>query len=278
MPTHPFWSALVDDAAIFPPCDVPLHDAVAAHAARTSDDGAGLVGTFVLRDTDLPLVRGVDAPLTVVVTGGAGQLAGPAGLAARLGLRLVALEIALRDHDDLAGNARRVVAAVDAARADGGLDDDVHVRVELPAVPADHAWRSAAEVVAAAELQLRLRTGGSEPGAVPAPDVLLGWIDAALDLETPFACTGGLHRAVRHDTPDGGVQHGFLNVLVATRALYDGAPTDQARVLLEEHDPDEVVEAVRSADLGGVRRWFTSFGSGSVAESWGDLRALGLVG
>ncbi|QCW52265.1 hypothetical protein FE634_20845 [Nocardioides dongxiaopingii] len=276
MSTHPFWSALVDDAATLPPGGASLPEALAAHAARTADDGAGLAGTVVLRDTDLPLARGSDAPLTVAVTGGAGQLAGPAGLAARLGLRLVALEMALRDHDDLAGNARRVVAALDAARADGVLDDDVAVRVELPATPADHAWRSAAEVVAAAELRLGLPTGGVGPG--PASDVLLGWIDAALDLETPFSCTGGLDRAVGHDAPDGDARHGFLNVLLATRALYDGTTTDQARVLLEERDPGAVVEAVRSADLGGVRRWFTSFRSGSVAAPWDDLRALGLAG
>ena len=67
----------------------------------------------MLRDTDLPLVRGVQVPLSVVVTGGAGQLAGPAGLCRRLGLDLAGLEIALRDLDDLAGNARRVVAALD---------------------------------------------------------------------------------------------------------------------------------------------------------------------
>ena len=68
-----------------------------------------------------------------MVTGGAGQIAGPAR-AGRDGsdLELAGLEIALRDLDDLAGNARRVVAAVDAARADGVLDEDVPVYVELP--------------------------------------------------------------------------------------------------------------------------------------------------
>ena len=111
----PTWSGLVDDAAIFPPGDAPLHEATAAFAARREEWYAGFVGSFVLRDTDLPLVRGFSAPLSVVVTGGAGQVAGPVGLAKRLGLEIAGIEIALRDPDDLPGNARRVVAAVGSA-------------------------------------------------------------------------------------------------------------------------------------------------------------------
>ena len=72
-----------------------------------------------------------------MVTGGAGQVAGPAGLCAKLGLELAGLEIALRDLDDLAGNARRVATAVDAARVDGTLAEDVPVYVELPHVGSD---------------------------------------------------------------------------------------------------------------------------------------------
>ena len=110
---------LIDDAAIFPPGNADLHTASADHVARRSEPWADLVGTFVVRDTDVPLLRGSPARLSVVVTGGAGQVAGPAGLCAKLGLELAGLEIALRDLDDLAGNARRVATAVDAARVDG---------------------------------------------------------------------------------------------------------------------------------------------------------------
>jgi len=262
------WSGLVDDAAIFPPGNAPLPDATAAYAARTDEQGAGLVGTFVLRDTDLPQVRGFDAKLSVVVTGGAGQITGPAGLCQRLGLELAGLEIALRDLDDLAGNARRVVAAVDAARADGTLGDDVPVYVELPAAEPTHQWLAAADVVAGAELRLKLRTGGVEPHQVPSSATLAGWVDAALDRETPFKCTAGLHHAVRHDRG-----HGFVNVLAATRLAFDGAARDEVVATLEERDG----ATLAAADLTGVRRWFTSFGSCSVAEPLADLRELGLV-
>jgi hypothetical protein len=278
---EPAWVGLVDDAAIFPPGDAPLHEATAAYAARTAEDDAGLVGTFVLRDSDLPLVRGFGGPLSVVVTGGAGQLAGPAGLCGRLGLDLAGLEIALRDLDDLPGNARRVSAAVDDARAAGTLGEDVPVYVELPHVAGTGGWLAAADEVAASGLRLKFRTGGLDPDAFPAPHALARWIDAALDRETPFKCTAGLHHAVRHTTTEGFDrpvdQHGFVNVLAATRLLFDGAGVPAAVEVLEQRDGTALAAQAGGLDLAGARRWFTSFGSCDVAQPLTDLRELGLV-
>ena len=271
VPLDDAWRRLVDDAAIFPPGDVPLHDATAAYAARTAEDGAELVGTFVLKDTDLPLVRGFGGPLSVVVTGGAGQIAGPVGLCAKLGLSLAGLEVALRDPDDLAGNVKRVVAAL------RDIDTDVPVFVELPHVGNTSTWLAAADEVAASELRLKFRTGGLEASAFPSAHMLARQIDAALDREAPFKCTAGLHNAVRHTGDDGFEHHGFVNVLVATRMLFDGATADDAVVVLEQRDGAALVEAAKELDLAGARRWFTSFGSCSVAEPLADLRELGLV-
>jgi hypothetical protein len=271
MPLDDAWAGLVDDAAIFPPGDVPLHEATAAYGARTPEDGAELVGTFVLKDTDVPLVRGFGGPLSVVVTGGAGQLTGPVGLARRLGLRIAGLEIALRDLDDLVGNVRRVVVAL------GELEEPVPVYVELPHVGSTSAWLAAADEVAAAGLRLKLRTGGLEAPAFPAAHALARWIDAALDRETPFKCTAGLHRAVRHTGDDGFEHHGFLNVLVATARAFAGAGDAEVVQVLESRDAGMLTQAFDYEGGAGARRWFLSFGSCSVAEPWADLRELGLV-
>jgi hypothetical protein len=273
----PTWHALVDDAAIFPPGNVPLHEAAAAHVARRSEWWERLVGPLVVRDTDLPLLRGTPARLSVVLTGGAGQVGGPAGLCRKLGLQLAGLEIALRDPDDLPGNARRVVAAVDAARSDETLGEDVPVYVELPQVDPSVAWLAAADEVAAAELRLKFRTGGVEAHLFPTAPTLAAWIDAALDRETPFKCTAGLHNAVRHTGDDGFEHHGFVNVLVATRRAFDGASLDEVVEVLEQRDGAALAADTEELDLAGARRWFTSFGSCSVAEPLADLRELGLV-
>ena len=271
------WTGFVDDAAIFPPGDLPLPDAVAAYGEREQEWWAGLVGSFVVTDVKVPEVP-VSLPLSVVVTGGAGAVPGVLALARKRGHPVVGLEIALRDLDDLAGNARRVATAVDAARSEGQLDEETAVHVELPHVADSGAWLAAADVVAEVGLRLKFRTGGLEPHLFPPAHALARWIDAALDRETPFKCTAGLHHAIAHTDPATGFDHhGFLNVLVATLRAFDGAPLPDVVSLLEERDATTVAAAASADDVARARRWFTSFGSCSVTEPLDDLIALGLL-
>ena len=267
-PTDPFWVGLVDDAAVFPPGDAPLDVALEAYAAREGD-AARLVRSLVVPDTDLPSVP-PGTPVSVVLTGGAGQVQGPAALCARRSLPVAGLEVALRDVDDPAGNARRVVAAVEAARSEGVLSEDTRVFVELPATDPTHSWLAAADEVAAAELRLKLRTGGLDDSAFPTPERLAGWIDAALDRELPFKCTAGLHRALPHRDEHGWQHHGFLTVLAATRLAFDGSAPAEVAAVLRSTDAADLL----ALDLAGARRWFGSFGSCSVEEPLADLREV----
>ena len=114
------------------------------------------------------------------------------------------------------------------------LETEWPVFVELPPTPADHGWLAAADEAAEAGLRLKFRTGGLDASAFPPAEVLAGWIDAALDRETQFKCTAGLHRAVRHTGDDGFEHHGFLNVLVATHRAFEGARPDEVVATLEE--------------------------------------------
>ena len=271
------WRGLVDDAAVFPPGNVPLPDAVQAHLARREEWYADLVASLVVTDTALGDVP-AEVPVSVVATSGAGAVAGIAALTSRRGQRLVGLEVALRDLDDLPGNAQRVLTAVDAARADGTLADDAQVYVELPQAETGHGWLAAADVVAGGEARIKLRTGGVEAHLFPSAATLASWIDAALERETPFKCTAGLHHAVRHrDHETGFEHHGFLNVLLATRLSFDGAPVAEVARLLDDHYANDLVAMARTTDLVGTRRWFTSYGSCSVSEPLDDLTALGLL-
>ena len=266
MPLDDAFAELIDDAAIFPPGDAPFDEALAAYDARTREEGADLVGSFVLRDTDLPQLRGALLPLSIVITGGAGQLAGPTEFIRRTNPALAGMEIAVRDPDDPAGNVRRIVAATDE------LETEWPIFVELPQTSPDHSWLAAADVAAEAGMRLKFRTGGLDASAFPSSEVLADWIDAALDRETQFKCTAGLHRALRHTGDDGFEHHGFLNVLLATRRAFDGATHDEVVATLEDRDL-----GVTGKDVERGRRWFVSFGSCSVAEPWADLKDLGLT-
>lgn len=270
------WSGLVDDAAIFPPGDAPLADAVAAYQDRRDAWYAGLVGPLVVRDTDLPDVD-TDVPVSVALTGGAGAVAGVASLATRKGHRLVGLEAAVRDLDDMAGNVRRIITAVDAARAEGRLAD-TQVYVELPQTDPTADWLAAADAVAEAEHHLKFRTGGVEAQLFPTATTVATWIDAALDRETSFKCTAGLHHAVRHRDHETGFEHlGFLNVLLATRIAFDGGTVPDVTQVLDDHYANDLVALARQSDLAGARRWFTSYGSCSVTEPLDELIGLGLL-
>jgi hypothetical protein len=270
------WAGLVDDAAVFPPGDAPLPEAVAAYQERRGEWYADLVGPLVVTDTALPDVP-ADVPVSVVLTGGAGAVAGVASLAQRKGHRLVAVEAAVRDLDDMAGNVRRINAAVDSARADGRLSD-TEVYVELPQADPTPDWLAAADAVAEAEHQLKFRTGGAEAHLFPAAGTVAAWIDAALDRETSYKCTAGLHHAVRHRDHETGFEHlGFLNVLLATRVAFDGGSRDEVAQVLDDHYANDLVAMARQSDLAGARRWFTSYGSCSVIEPLEDLVGLGLL-
>jgi hypothetical protein len=255
---------LVDDAAIFPPGNADLAEALTAFADRSGEWWAGLVGSFVVTDERLGAVP-AGVPVSVVLTTGAGAVEGVAALAARKGLALAGLEVAVRDVDDPVGNVRRIDSAARAA------DVDVPLFVELPG-PATSRWLAAADEVGACGHRLKLRLGNVDHDLVPDAGTVAAWVDAALDRETRFKCTAGLHRAVRHE-PEGGGAHGFLNVLAATALLWDGGSPAEAAEVLEERDG----AALARVDVSAARRWFTSFGSCSVTEPLDDLIALGLL-
>lgn len=176
MVTPDTWKRFVDDAG-------PLETDARRRASPVRGDR-------LVRDEDLPALGRYDGDVRLVVTGGAGQVAGPAAHCRRHGVEVSALDLTVRDLDDPAGNVRRLVTAVDQAVADGDLlaDTVVHVRVggELTS-----AWAAALDVVAEVEwvvaLPLEAPDGPDGPDAVG----LESWIDAAMDRETPVSLVGG---------------------------------------------------------------------------------------
>ena len=282
-----FLTAFVDDAAIFPPGSTDLEQAVTEHFAHRSSEYADLVGGFVVSDVkvaDLAKVVSTGSTgvaVNLVVTGGAGAIEPAVTWVSRSeGLSLRALEFALRDEDDLAHNAQRLVHVVDSL---GDVLDDVTVFAEPPNPRGDpsHGWLSALDELAAREIALKFRTGGLTEDLFPSSSQLATSIESALDRELPFKCTAGLHQAVRHrDETTGFEHHGFVNVLLATRASLDGARPDEVAVVLDDTDGDALAARLTAdpALAGRTRKWFTSFGSCSVLEAHEDLVELGLLG
>jgi hypothetical protein len=290
--------AFVDDAAIFPPADTDLERAVAEHEEHRTSEYADLLGGFVVSDVKVADLAKVveqrakraggrdhgdeanDLAVNLVVTGGAGAIEPAVTWLGRAeGVSLRAVEFALRDEDDLSHNARRLVHVVDSLEEEL---EDVTVYAEPPMLRGEptHGWLSALDELAAREISLKFRTGGLTEDRFPSSPDLASCIEAALDRELPFKCTAGLHHAVRnHDAATGFAHHGFLNVLLATRASLDGNGLEAVAGVLDDTDGPALADRLReSSDLAArTRRWFTSFGSCSVLEAHEDLVELGLI-
>jgi hypothetical protein len=148
-------------------------------------------------------------------------------------------------------------------------------------VPWDAAQPDVLDTVAGTRAHVKLRTGGTTAAAFPTEAQLATAIAGCLARDLAFKCTAGLHHAVRHTAAGTGFEHhGFLNVLVATAALLDGAGTTDAAHVLAERSPDALAAAARQLDdarIARLRASFRSFGTCSVTEPLDDLRALGLL-
>jgi hypothetical protein len=296
------FSGLVDDAAIFPPGNAAMPDAVHGHREHLVSWYSPLVGPFVCSDIRLPELQralesdlrrsgrpddrevGVPTPVplrvSLTITGGAGAVE-PAltWLARDDRLALAGLEAALRDEADLAHNAARLTTVLA-----GALPAESTAYVEMPRLDGAEVptgWAAALDEVAASGHRVKYRTGGADPDAFPSAPELASLITAVLDRDVEFKLTAGLHRAVRHTAPDTGFEHhGFLNVLLATRASLDGASQDEIVAMLEERAPAVVAEQVRGLGRDRVvstRRWFRSVGTCSIIEPVDDLVDLDLI-
>lgn len=243
------WRGLFHDTS----CRDSAPDAATLAARLGAVDVEGPVGALAVTEEQLPDLPEGAPRVRLTARGGAGVVGGTARLATRRGVELVGLDVALRDEDDLAANARRVLAAVDAARADGDLDEATPVHLVLPAAPASYGWLAALDVAAEAELGVGLR-----PAAAGADEVV-AWIDAALDRATAFVCVDGPLRPV-HDPAHG---PGFANLLLATAALWEGEGPAAASRALTESDPAAVADLLtaRGEDLLRARRWLVSVAS-----------------
>ncbi|MFB8236737.1 hypothetical protein ACFC58_09305 [Kitasatospora purpeofusca] len=274
----PLFQGLFDDAAVFPPGNLPVAEAVPAHLAHRAAPYADAVGPLLCGAGRLgELAAAVNAPtgtaadgtgprlrVGLVLPGGSSEL-GPA-LTAAAPFVVAGVELATRD-------AREAVAALDLL-----LPPDVPAAVELPReLLRGDGLEEVLDVLVDSPYRAKFRTGGVVAGAFPDEAELAGFLAGCAQRGLPYKCTAGLHHAVRHTDPATGFEHhGFLNVLLAA------AETDPkaAAEVLAERSGEVLAEAVRSLtdrQVTVIRNSFTAFGTCSIAEPLDDLAALGLL-
>ncbi len=283
MPTTPdLLRALVDDAAVFPPANNPLPDAVAAHARHRDATYSACVGPLLV-----PAASATD--LLAQLDSGTWGRPDPlgVGIIARPGTDPGVLRdgIAL-----LAADPRVRVTGAELGwtpqwrRLD--LPGDLPLALEVPrgrSAQDDAVADVRASVAEGDAVVAKFRTGPTPSWPWPDESELAVFLRAATGAPVPFKLTGGLHHAVRGTYEVGGVaeeNHGVLNVLVATSAALDGASHDTVAGLLAVRDARalaDVVAAWTDATTARARAAFTSYGCCTVTDPLTELATLGLL-
>jgi hypothetical protein len=238
------FDSLLDDEILLRRPETPVAEVLAQHRELRNAYGR-LLATLVLPDPRLSeIARQVppssSIPVSVITSGGAGGLLALARHYTA-GVEIASVEPTLRDLDDLAGSAARVVSAA------GELSSEVGVFIELPYAP---GWEAAVEVIEAAGLSGKIAVGEASPRQV------VEQLSILIEADLPFKITSSL-------------EGDWLALLTAVEALVAGASVDDAAEMIRRGDRDRFATAVSGWDQSTqsrIRRRVRRLGTDQVQD------------
>ena len=270
------FSALVDDAGLFPPEELDMPSAVVRHRGDSAQDSPVLSHRFVVPAARLPELQSqltaADRFAVSVITA-----------AESTAVDRVADLVAADDRLELAGVETPlptdwVSGSASIEQALRRLPAGVPVFVE---VPAGNDTERALDFLAEQRWSAKIRCGGIRPELFPTTARLAATISLCVAWDVPFKATAGLHHAVRYlDPATGFTHHGFLNILVAVARAVRGAGELAVIAALESVDAAALVAEAGDLDTptaARVRALFVSYGSCSTSDPITDLTALKLI-
>jgi hypothetical protein len=240
----------IDHAPLFPPASMNMKDALAEDRAARASGYAWMLDRFVCPASRLGELRGLSAPVSVVLDG-------------ELRERADAVETRL---DAPRPDPRELLLT---ARSLHALSEEVYFELVL-----GDRWRdtvpAAIGAVAAVGGRIKLRCGGKQ---VPSVEQVALVLRACRETGVVMKATAGLHHPLRR-----GGEHGFLNLLCAAAlaCCRDADARALAAVLSAERLDDLPLNELSGAEAALTRvRLFKGFGSCSWREPVDDLRELG---
>lgn len=255
----PVVERLFDDASLFPPAQLPMQAALAAHdRLRRDASTAPLVGPFLCPASRFPeldtcLASGLPRPPELGVIAYDGD-APWAAIYATPGIVQVEAPQTARPPEP----PRRVHRYVEIAR---DLDVD--------------ALAAALDQVAAGGARGKVRCGGPTLDDVPSCDWLAAALVGCAGRGVQLKATAGLHHPFRSTRP-GELRHGLVNLLAAAGAAHAGADAATVSEVLatEEADADPAALVEHAAR---ARELLMSVGTCSIDETAEGLRSRGLL-
>ncbi|KRE57276.1 hypothetical protein [Phycicoccus sp. Soil748] len=270
------FTGLVDDAAVFPPGNAPLGEAVRRHRFHRAAAYAPLVGPL--------LVPVADAGRLETVVASTSSAASPpleVALVARPGVTTAETQTAVTTLVAAGGvTPVGVEMAWSPQWRDAqlqGLPLTLEVdRDEHQAQALDDLRRALDEGLA---VQAKFRTGATPTWPWPTEQELAAFVAAAVRREVPFKLTGGLHHLVRGTRAEG-EQHGLLNVLLAVHRAVAGDGPDLLTAVLADRADDDLARragALAAHDVASIRRSFTAYGCCEVTDPISELMTRRLI-
>ncbi|MGW3346543.1 hypothetical protein ACWDA3_24790 [Nonomuraea rubra] len=248
------YTALVDDAGLFPPTSLHMDEALARNQRDLERGDDVLTHRFLCPASRLERLRGKDYRPR------------------RIGL--IADTSTLPDWGDLPVDYVEMKLPPDTSVEElaGRLELRAGVRLFAEVPPRKMS------VDVPDGVGLKVRCGGTTADAFPPVEHLGQFIRSCVESGIPFKASAGLHHAVRHFDPSLGVdRHGFLNLLLGVCEAVEGR--DPAPVL-RTTDVGHLVRmatAVQEDTARRARQLMVSYGSCSTSTPIDDLRTLGLI-
>ena len=248
------FDSLFDDETVvrLPESSVP---ALLARYSELRSAYPSLIATLVVPDRRLAEIArqvppGPSVPVSVITSGGAGGLLALARHDVP-GLDIAAVEPTLRDLDDLAGSAARVISAA------AELRPEITVFIELPYAP---GWAAAVELIEAAGLYGKIDASHAEPRQV------VEQLSILIEADLPFKIT------CAHNGD-------WLSLLLVVEALVAGANLDDAAELmhLDHHRLGAAMTGWDPTTQSRVRRRVRRLGIVQVPEMINDLTMYGAL-
>ena len=275
-------SGLIDYAGLYPPAGLDMRSSVRNYLSYSRGRNAMALGRFIVEVNRLEELHAVagdllrDMPLSVIAT--------PSTDWNRFwrfqnnGFSIDAVEIKTDRPVEIEQITRRL------------LPPGTIPYFEIPMLSPDPNTLAG---IAAVKGRAKLRMGGVVAEAFPQTQTVADALKALVERRIPFKATAGLHHPIRSEhaltyDPESpkGVMHGFLNLCCAAALLHFGGEAAEAKVLLEEENPNALRVDPREITWGAfcwseeqlrtVRaEFFISFGSCSFTEPIEEMEALG---
>jgi hypothetical protein len=286
-----FLEGLLDDAGLFPPESLIVEQMIERHRAAEGSPAAWMLGRVVVGSSKLPQYAGSNPgpwPVCVVIDS---PLVHDGFAAARdaaaAGVNIVAIEIPIERGKGASSVSRLDDLCTQLTGAGLGAAD---LYIEIPVVHRDAMADQVAAIAHGArehglDVFAKIRCGGR---ALPAPEMLAGFLCTAARAQVAWKATAGLHQPLAHDGVNG-FEHGFVNLVGGAILAYAGAiaepelaallsETAAAAISLGEAGFRWGSHAASPEDIAVARREFVhSFGTCSLDEPIAGLRALGVM-